>query len=139
MTNNKPYSVTLQRTFLATSKSIFNLFQEGAIFKFTLADTIQYNFIVGGKFHLTFNNRGTIHGQFIEIKKDHLIIEWNVDGFQRPSELGTVVEVSFSEEKEECLFTLIHKNIMQEEACAAKQRAWTEILVKVEQEIVNKN
>ena len=133
MKSNKSFTVYLRRTFLAHSSVILNLFAEGMVFKLAGADAFQYDFKVNGNFLLTFNNRGTIHGQFIAITDCKIIIEWNVKGFQRPNEINTWVDISLEKNNNGCIFTLNHTNIMHEEAAAAKERAWNEILDKVEQ------
>ena len=86
---------------------------------------------------MTFNNRGTIYGVFTKITDSDIVMEWNVDGFQRPKETKTSLEISLRKENKECILTLNHKNISHPEAAAAKQRAWTEILDSIEKIISN--
>lgn len=133
MINNKSFSVCLKRTYFADEAAVFNLFKDGTIFKLTGADAIQYDFKVNGGFLLIFENRGRIYGRFLTITANNIKIEWNVEGFEKPVELMTSVEVSIFGNKGECTFTLNHLNIFQEDSAAAKRRAWTEILDKVEQ------
>ncbi len=123
----------LKRTYFADEAAVFNLFKDGTIFKLTGADAIQYDFNVNGDFLLIFENRGRIYGRFLTIKANNINMEWNVEGFQRQVELITTVDVSIFGNNGECTFTLNHLNILHEDSAAAKRRAWTEILDKVEQ------
>ena len=130
--------VTLEKTFAASTLEIFELFENTTVFRLTGASHIQVDFRTGGLFCLTFNGRGIINGQFIKITTRNIIIEWNVDGFQRPKEIKTLVEISLRKKSEKkCVLTLHHKNISDEGAAAAKQRAWTEILDDMEYRINN--
>ena len=136
-TNDTTHFISLQKTYDEGIEAIFNLFMDGTVFKLTGADHIQSDFKAGGLFRLMFNNRGAIHGQFIKINKTHIIIEWNADGFQRHSEIKTLVEITLSGGNGKCILTLDHKNIKQEDSASAKKRAWTEILDNIEKTISN--
>jgi len=132
MANGK-HTVSIEKAYHSSKEAILNLFRDNTIFKLTGADDIQSDFAVGGAFQLTFNNRGTISGKFTEITEDKITMEWNVDGFQRPSEIETVAEFTVTQENDMCVLKLTHKNISFLEAAKAKKRAWTEILEDVEQ------
>jgi hypothetical protein len=135
MTDNKKYNISLTKTYNTGVETILNLFRDSTVLKLTGADDIQSDFKAGGPFRLTFNNRGTIHGHFIKISDNELILEWNVEGFQRPEEIKTIVEISLRQDDGKCILTLNHKNIMQTDSADAKQRAWTEILENMEREL----
>lgn len=129
--------VFLTKIYTANTETILNLFRDNTVFKLTGANDIQSDFKTGRPFFLTFNNRGTIHGQFIKIADSELILEWNVDGFQRPQETKTIVEISLKQEREKCILTLNHKNIVQADSVNAKHRAWSEILEGIEKKVNN--
>lgn len=109
-----------------------NLFRDNTVFKLTGADEIQNDFRNSGMFYLKFNDRGSIHGHYIKITEDKIILNWNVEGFNRPKEIDTKLEISLNENGDNCLLTLSHKNIKHEEAAKAKEIAWTEILDEME-------
>jgi hypothetical protein len=138
MASNKTHTVYLQRTYTAETRAVLDLFKDTTVFKLTGADDIQADFKPGGLFCLAFNGRGTIHGQFITTTHKDIIMEWNVEGFQRPREIKTLVEISVYSDNGKCILTLSHKNIVHAEAAAAKRRAWTEILDEIEQKINNR-
>jgi len=138
MTNSKTHSVFLEKFYNADKKVIYNLFKDKTVFKLTGADEVQVHFETRQPFHLTFNNRGNIFGQFILVTEDKIIMEWNVEGFQRPKEIKTLVEISLSKADGKCLLTLHHSSIMDASAAAAKQKAWKEILDDMEK-LVNQN
>jgi uncharacterized protein YndB with AHSA1/START domain len=73
-----------------------------------------------------------IYGQFTEITANKIVMEWNVEGFQRPPEIKTVVEITLREDDDKCILTLTHKHIADASAAAAKHKAWTEILDDME-------
>jgi hypothetical protein len=133
MNSIKSFSVFLKRKLHADSAAVFKLFEDGTLFKLTGANTIQFDFKVNGDFLLIFENRGRIYGQFLKITTANIIIEWNVEGFLKPIELMTTLEISIIGNKSVCELTLNHINIIHEESAAAKRRAWAEILDKVEQ------
>ncbi len=135
MTGTKPYSILLTRSYAADPAAIIDLFRNNTVFELTGADEIQSDFKTGGAFHLTFKNRGVIHGFFNKISVDEIILDWNVDGFQRPSEINTTVDITLRKNKAGSVLTLNHKNIMHEEAANAKQKAWAEILDNLEKRI----
>ncbi|HKR03036.1 MAG TPA: hypothetical protein VJY62_00265 [Bacteroidia bacterium] len=137
MTSNKTHTVFLERTYNAETQTILNFFKDTTIFKLTGADDIQADFKTNGLFCLAFNGRGTIHGRFIKITDKEIIMEWNVDGFQRPEEIKTLVEIYIYGDNGKCTLALNHKNIVHAEAAAAKQRAWTEILDEIEHKTNN--
>jgi uncharacterized protein YndB with AHSA1/START domain len=132
MSNNKTHSVFLKKFYTADKKTIYNLFVDKTVFKLTGADEIQVQPETGQPFHLTFYNRGIIYGHFILFTENAIAMEWNVEGFQRPKEINTFVEIFLSEENGKCHLTLHHQNIMDAAAAAAKQKAWTEILDDIE-------
>lgn len=137
MTTNKTHTISLQRTYTTETETVLKFFKDTTIFKLTGADDIQADFENDGLFFLAFNGRGTIHGRFIKITDKEIIMEWNVDGFHRPREIKTLVEISAYNDNGKCILALNHKNIVHAEAAAAKQRAWTEILEEIEQRINN--
>ena len=132
MADNKTHIVSLEKIYATEPATIFDLFKNAIVFKLTGADTIQCDFKSDGLFCLTFNERGTIHGRFIKITPNDILIEWNVDGFDRPKEIKTLVEITLLEKDKKCALTLHHKNIQHASAAAAKQKAWKEILDEVE-------
>ena len=138
MTTAKTYSITINKSYHADIETIFNLFRNNTVFKLTGTNEIQSDFKTGGSFRLTFDNRGTIFGHFTKIANNEIILEWNVDGFQRAPEIKTIVEIKLKQDNENCILMLHHKDIAHEEAANAKQKAWTEILDDLEKEI-NKN
>ena len=109
------------------------------MFKLTGADEIHSDFISGGSFLFIFNNRGRIYGKFLTITDREIIMEWNVEGFNRPNEIMTSVEIALQDQTENCVLTLNHKYILNEGAAMAKQRAWMEILNEVEKMLAGKS
>lgn len=126
--NSKTYTISLEKIYAAEPAVIFSLFRNGTVFKLTGAHSIQCDFKPDGFFCLTFNERGTIHGRFVKITPGDILMEWNVDGFERPQEIETLVEIRIRKYKGKCVLTLCHKNILHADAAAAKQQAWKEIL-----------
>jgi len=131
----KPITIFLKRIYVVKSETIFNLFKRGKIFELTGANDIKNDFEIGGAFSLTFNNRGIIYGQFQKITAQEIILEWNVEGFERPKETKTIVEISWRQDHEKCILKLDHKNIVEADSANAKRRAWKEILEDVEREM----
>jgi len=127
------FTISLTKTY-AKPVTIRQLFGDDILFRLTGADEISSEFETGAAFRLTFNDRGIIHGQFIKIGGDEVVLEWNVEGFQRPGETKTVVEISLVEDNRQCVLSLKHGNIMSNESAAAKERAWGELLDDIEKE-----
>jgi len=136
MTAPDQFTISLTRSYPVASAVIVDLFKNNTVFELTGADTIENNFKTGGSFHLGFNNRGSIHGHFLSITNNEIILEWNVDGFNKPQEIKTNVQISWRQEGTNCVLTLIHKNIAHEEAAKAKEKAWTEILDDIGKKIM---
>jgi hypothetical protein len=135
MADSETYSIFLTRTYYENTATLAKLFRDNTVFRLTGADVIQADFRTGGSFRLIFNNRGTIYGQFIEIAYSEFVLEWNVEGFQRPKEDKTIVEISLRQEGLKSVLTLKHKNIPDESSASVKQRAWMGILEDIEKEI----
>ena len=129
------FSVSIEKSYAAPAIVILNLFRDSTVFKLADPDMIGNDFEEGGSFFLSFSNRGEIDGTFIKITENEIVLEWNVEGFGRPPEINTRVEITFSNENERCILKLDHKNIMHEEAAKAKHKAWTEILDAIETRI----
>jgi len=126
------HKIILSKTYNANTNAILNLFKDGTIFKLTGADEINFDFCEGGKFLLVFNNRGKIFGSFIKITKDKLILDWNVEGFNRPCEINTLLDISFTQNGNKCSLNLEHTKIFNKESAEAKNIAWREILNVIE-------
>lgn len=137
-TKNRTYNISVQKTYNESAETIFNLFMDGTVFKMTGADNIECDFKAGGQFRLMFNQRGVIYGQFIQLMKNNIVIEWKVEGFQKPSEIHTLVEINLSENNSACILTIRHKNIIHKDSASAKQKAWTEILDDIERKVNNR-
>lgn len=131
------HNITISRTYSTDLSTILNLFKDNSVFKLTGANKIESVFKNGGQFCLTFYYRGTIHGQFTKITENEIVLEWNVDGFQRLTENKTIVEIFIKQEDEKCILTLNHKNIPSGESADAKRKAWTEILNDLETQFIN--
>ena len=129
------HKIVLTRSYFCTQEDIVNLFKDKTIFKLTGADEIEVTFNTGGFFNLIFTNRGTISGKFILASVNEIILEWNVEGFERPNEIKTLVHISLRQEGDRCTLTLEHKNIKHAEAALAKKGAWTEILHALEKKL----
>lgn len=129
------HKVYLTKIFKSNSKSILNLFKDGTVFRLTGADVIQFDFREGEKFQLTFKHRGKIYGSFTKISDDELIIDWNVEGFNRPKESNSLLKISLFQKDDQCELKLGHSNILNKEAAIAKKNAWTEILNDIEKKI----
>ena len=138
MSKNNAYSVSLQKIYFSNALTILSLFKDGTVFKLTGADEIHSDFISGGPFLLIFNNRGRIYGKFLIITDKEIIMEWNVEGFNKPNEIMTTVEITLQDQAENCVLTLNHKFIIDEGAAMAKQRAWMGILDQVEKMLAGK-
>jgi len=137
MAINNTYTVSLEKTYRCSKEAILNLFRDNALFTLTGADNIQSEFNTGGLFTLVFTNRGVISGKFTKITGNEIVLDWNVEGFQRPREVNTIVKIMLREENESCILSLIHKNIMHAGAAEAKRKAWTEILEEIEKHLNN--
>jgi hypothetical protein len=138
MTGIKPYSITLTRSYNADPAAIMDLFRNNTVFELTGANEIQSDFKTGGTFRLTFNNRGIIYGIFTKISEDEIILDWNVEGFQRPAEINTTVEINLRKDHANCILIFNHKNIAHVEAANAKEKAWTKIFDNIEKRIKSK-
>ncbi|MBS1516723.1 MAG: SRPBCC domain-containing protein [Bacteroidetes bacterium] len=130
--NKGPYEVFLHKTCNSDKDVIMNLFRDGTVFKLTGADEINFDFHEEGEFNLIFRSRGKIFGSFVKISDNELILDWNVEGFNRPPESNTALKISLLQNDDMCTLTLEHRNISNEEAASAKKLAWTEILDEME-------
>ncbi len=130
------YEIHLEKTFIASPEKIFGLFTDQTVFDLTGANEIECSFTKGGKFSLKFTGRGIING-FIEevIENEKIILNWNVNGFEREPEVNTQVIFSLSESDGLCILKLEHNNIKQEESFTAKKNAWREILQDMENKL----
>jgi len=126
------HHVSLEKDYTRSADTIMDLFHDHRFFQLTGADTIETTFKVGGPFRLLFEDRGKIYGHFVKITDDEIILDWNVEGFNRPNEVATVVTVNVKRLGGGCKITLTHTNIQHSVAAAAKKKAWTEILDDVE-------
>lgn len=126
------YKIVVKKSFNADTLTIINLFKDGTIFKLTGADEINYDFMEGKEFVLTFKDRGKIFGEFTKVSNSELILDWNVEGFNRPPETNTVLKISFSQNGNKCFMTLKHSKIINRESAEAKNIAWREILDVIE-------
>lgn len=126
--NPKPHTLSFQKSFRANSDAIFNLLKDGTVFKLTGADEIAFSFAEEGLFCFTFHNSGKIFGTFISISPSQIIMDWNVEGFQRPDETHTLLTITLREEEGKCHLSLSHTHIIYEEAATAKEKAWGKIL-----------
>ena len=131
------YEVSLIKAYSFSKNEIIELFRDQRFFQLTGADTVETIFKVGGPFKLIFNNRGVISGHFVKISEDEIILDWNVDGFEKPMEAGTIVTIKFERLGEGSKLKLDHTNIQHTEAAAAKKKAWTEILDNIESKLKN--
>ncbi|HMG13818.1 MAG TPA: SRPBCC domain-containing protein [Saprospiraceae bacterium] len=136
MPSKNKHILSITKSYNTNTEALFNLFNNNTVFTLTGADEIESDFRTGGKFCLRFKDRGVIQGQFIEITPPKLILEWNVEGFQRPDEVGTIVEIMFKQEGEQCILNLRHRNILSAESLEAKRRAWGEIMEEIEEELI---
>ena len=132
MTEIKAYEISLEKNYTFSKYKIIDLFRDQRFFQLTGADTIETTFKIGGPFRLIFNNRGIISGHFVKISDDEIILDWNVDGFDKPKEVGTSVTIKLERLGEGSKLILNHTNIQHSEAAAAKKKAWTEILDAIE-------
>jgi hypothetical protein len=137
MPNQPEYSVSITKTYNANPGVIFELFKNNTVFKLTGADMVENDFIPGGLFRLTFNNRGVISGRFIEITSHRITAAWNVTGFEKPDEADTSLQIEITGEDNHCVFNLNHTHIKFKAAAEAKQRAWTEISDAIEMYLTN--
>ena len=124
--------ISLSKNFNTSSEVIFNLFRDSKVFQLTGADEINFDFETGKAFSLNFLNRGHIHGKFLSISKNELLLQWNVDGFSKPSETDTFLQITLNDIDGKCNLVLRHDRIRHKEAADAKEKAWTEILNKIE-------
>ena len=127
------HSVVLQKTFYCSPDSVFSLFEDGTVFKLTGANQLEHNIRRGGIFNLTFNDRGVISGKILELTVPKIVFEWNVEGFNRPDENATFLEIKIEKKGDTSVLILRHDNILDAGAASAKKRAWTEILDKMEE------
>ena len=126
------FTISIQKEFNTTPTFLLKLFRNSTIFRLTSANIIQADFEPNGKFHLTFENRGIIYGRFLKIAEYEIEIDWNVEGFGRPEEKGTLLQVLLKESNDKCLLSLRHSGIILEESAMAKEKSWKEILEEVE-------
>ena len=118
-------------------EKIFNLIQNGTLFRLTGADKIMFDFKEDEFFSLIFNGKGSIYGEILQIIPDEFVsLLWNVNGFGRNDEIDTMVNISIDKVNNEGTnITIEHTGIKNEESFTAKQNAWKEILEKLEMEI----
>jgi uncharacterized protein YndB with AHSA1/START domain len=124
-------SLNFSYSYNSSPSTLFSKITNGTLFKLTGADKISFDFKPGGEFRLEFFNRGVISGVITHIAEPYEVqMKWNVEGFGREAE-NTEVQITITGgEKTELL--LEHRNIRSEEAFAAKRKAWTEILNKLD-------
>ena len=132
MSNNATYSIFIEKIFQKEPRSLIHFFHDSTFLKLTGANFIVNNFIQNGIFCLTFTNRGIIRGKYISISDQSIILDWNVEGFSRPDESNTLVEIFLTKVSDNCKFTLRHSNIHNQEAALAKEKAWSSILNEFE-------
>lgn len=137
MIKETEYSVHVEKLISIGSEDVFHLFKNKFFFELTGADVIQSEFKPGGSFSLTFNNRGLITGKFLSIHKHEIDLEWNVEGFQLPPEVKTIVRFTLLPKEENCILAIHHSHIKDKQAASAKTRAWTDILNNLEKKMQN--
>jgi uncharacterized protein YndB with AHSA1/START domain len=126
MTDKK--AIHLSQSYPVSAAELFELIKTGTLFELTGADEIHFDFWEGGHFKLIFNNRGEIFGIILHIiPNEKIVLDWNVDGFEKEPERNTQVTISLKEDQETTL-SIDHTGILIPEAVAAKERAWKEIL-----------
>lgn len=128
MNSQSTCSVFLEKTFQKDPETILKFFHDSAFLELTGADKIESDFQPGGNFCLTFTNRGIIRGKYLSITNNAIVLDWNVEGFLRPAEFNTLLEITLETKNEKCKFTLRHTNIINQEAALAKEKAWISIL-----------
>ncbi|CAN5571118.1 hypothetical protein BH10BAC5_BH10BAC5_13430 [soil metagenome] len=133
------YSVHLEKTFECRTAEIIVMFKDNSVFRLTGADKIVSDFTNDRSFDLQFTEKGRIWGRFLKISENELILEWNVDGFEKPSERNTVLHIKFTEEDGKCKLVLDHYKIVHKEAAEAKRRGWSEILEEMEAHLNSPN
>jgi uncharacterized protein YndB with AHSA1/START domain len=117
--------------------TVFNFLGTEKFMSLTGADQIVYDFREGGEFRLSFQGRGEISGIVEEIIPYHrIVLQWNVNGFNRPDETDTKVIILMTTAKVTTI-SIEHSEIKNEEAAEAKRKAWREILVEVKKLLEN--
>ena len=129
--------IFVSHQYKTTSNTIYNHIQNGLLFKLTGADEIEFEFCAGGAFSLSFQNRGRIYGKFGSIiPNEEIVLEWNVNGFNREDE-STQVKIILNENSEGVLLNVNHSGIKSSQSFTAKEQAWKEILTEFGSETEN--
>jgi len=129
------FKILLTQEYRSTASAVYKLIQNGFFLKLTGADVITFDCRIDGKFSLLFHDRGMIQGSVSELipgKKISLI--WNVKGFGRDEETGTVT-ILLVEDANKVTAEITHRGIRSTESAEAKQRAWSEILSGIRKEL----
>jgi hypothetical protein len=129
------YEVNLSHQYSCNQNELFELFKNLTVFKLTGADDIHASFVKDNSFNLIFRNRGEIFGKILQCDVTEIILDWNVQGFGREEENGTIVKIVLEQDKDICNLSLSHTGIKNADARLAKQNAWNEILINLESEI----
>ena len=122
------YRIDISRMCFSDIETIFNKIRDNSFFKFTGADEIQNDFVKGGKFRLIFHKRGEIFGSFLEVSAETILIDWNVNGFQRDDEINTLVKISIQKLGHNHVLNLSHENILSDDSAKVKFSSWNEVL-----------
>jgi uncharacterized protein YndB with AHSA1/START domain len=123
------YNISASHDYTNSPEKIYSLIRDGKLFKLTGADKITYDFSVNAAFEFDFANRGKISGRFLKIiPNSKVIMEWDVEGFDRPAEKGTKVWITILGDEKRTTPTIEHREIPTEQSAEVKRRAWEEIL-----------
>src|SRR5437868_10200563 len=111
----------LSHKYNCKSEKIFNLIQNGTLFRLTGADKIMFDFNEDEFFSLIFNGKGSIYGEILQIIPDEFVsLLWNANGFGRDDEIDTMVNISIEENKKEgAIMTIEQTSIKNEQAFTA--------------------
>ena len=123
------YCISASHDYSGSPEKIYPLIRDGTLFRLTGADKVAFDFSENASFEFNFADRGKIIGRFLKIiPHSKIIMEWDVEGFDRPAEKGTKVWITILGDENRTTLTIEHREIPTEESAAAKQKAWEEIL-----------
>jgi uncharacterized protein YndB with AHSA1/START domain len=123
------HAIEVSAAALAPPARVYGALADGTLLRLTGADTAEQAFGAGGAFRLAFAGRGVIHGVFVRVAPDlGATLAWHVEGFGRPPEHGTTVDLEFTPDAGGTRVRVRHAGIGSPESAAAKRRAWTELL-----------
>ncbi len=130
------YFISVSCDYDDAPDEIYTRIRDGKLFELTEADSVTFDFSENAAFECDFADRGRISGRFIKIiPNSKVVMEWDVEGFERPDEKGTKVWITILGSENRTTLTIEHREIPSEESAEAKRRAWEGILQELSKSI----